>query len=155
PPPVPPPRPAPLAAAAPVFAPPTGFVPYGLLGPLPPAPPEPPPKKRRRRPVRPPPEAIPVGLPSSLRSADVRASMARVKTDLERCVQKHPTDPHGQSRLRIKVEVRGATGRVDEAKVEPLFAGTDLARCIERIVATTRYPRFARERLAFSFPIRF
>jgi hypothetical protein len=67
---------------------------------------------------------------------------------MKRCYQKHKE----AGMLRVRVSVKGSTGRIVSARVKGKFAGTPTARCALRAVRRLRFPKFQNSTQKFSYP---
>lgn len=89
-------------------------------------------------------------LPETLTSADLRAGMRLVKSRVLACGPKHHA-PGGQ-KVKVKLGILGATGRVLDATAMGTASDTPLGRCVEKAASKARFPRFKRARLGAVYP---
>ena len=89
-------------------------------------------------------------LPDTLSSSDIRSGMRLAKPRVAACGLKHHA-PAGQ-KVKVKLAILGATGRVLDAHAMGTVADTPLGRCIEKAVSKARFPKFKRPRLGAVYP---
>jgi len=89
-------------------------------------------------------------LPETLSSSDIRAAMTPVKSQVQACGPKHGAA--AGDRVKVKLSILGATGRVSKANAIGELASTSLGRCVAKAASKARFPRFKRERLAAIYP---
>ena len=83
-----------------------------------------------------------------LSRSQVKRVMSRANGRMKRCYQKHKE----AGMLRVRVSVKGSTGRIVSARVKGKFAGTPTARCALRAVRRLRFPKFQNPTQKFSYP---
>lgn len=85
---------------------------------------------------------------SRLSNADVLRSINRVRSAVSRCPRKA-----GASRVvRVRVVVRGNTGRPSSVRVSGSLSGTTTGRCVARAVRRARFPTFRNSSQTFTYP---
>lgn len=89
-------------------------------------------------------------LPEKLTSLDVRAGMRPVKSRVEACGPKHGA--LADSQVKVKLWIKGTTGRVATAKATGEWQDTPLGRCAAKAVSKARFPRFKRVLLGVQYP---
>ena len=107
-----------------------------------------PPQPARPEPERPEPrpEPQPEDLPPTPTREQVQAALAAVRPAVQACIEGHGT-------VRVRIIVRGASGRVTTAVVQDgYFARQPYGGCIARAVRTARFPRFQQSTFVIVYP---
>ncbi len=89
-------------------------------------------------------------LPNTLSSAEVRKGVAPIKAEALACAKGRDV-PEG-TRVKVKMTIRGATGRVSAATAIPPWSGTSLGECVAEAVSKARFPRFKKNQLGVMYP---
>jgi hypothetical protein len=90
------------------------------------------------------------GLPKRLTIEQVKQGFAKVMAKAVACGPKHGAEPG--TKVKIKVMIVGATGKVSSAKAQGPRADTKLAWCVEDAAREARFPRFAKKYMGVLYP---
>ncbi|HWB81513.1 MAG TPA: hypothetical protein VG755_41410 [Nannocystaceae bacterium] len=91
------------------------------------------------------------GLPETLTTGDIKAAMAKVKGDAQRCGERYDAQPGEQ--VKVKLSVAGETGRVTQSVAIGTHADTELGQCVARAIEAAQFPRFRKPHLGVVYPI--
>src|SRR5690606_9550252 len=91
------------------------------------------------------------GLPASPSSSQIRSAMAKVKPQAKACRGRH--GGRDGEKVRVKLSVEGATGRVTSAKPLEDHARTALGRCVADALAKAGLPRFSKPQVGVVYAI--
>jgi hypothetical protein len=92
--------------------------------------------------------ATSASLPKRLSTSQVKRVMSRANSRMKRCYQKHKK----AGLLKVRVTIKGSTGRITSATVTGKFSGTPTGRCALRAVRRLRFPKFQNSTQKFSYP---
>jgi hypothetical protein len=81
-------------------------------------------------------------LPAAPSSSQIRTAMAEVKGQAKACGARH--SGHDGEKVRVKLSVVGATGKVTSAQALDDHAGTPLGRCVADALSKATLPRFSK-----------
>ena len=148
---------APPAGRAPAAQPPAAIAPPAMAAAPPPGPPPAGPPPAGPPPAGPPPVGPPSGGPPpagpppgpTLPEVPARAAIVNVMRPLQSAVQ--GCDPDASGQLVFRVVVRGETGEVVTAALEPEDASSEM-ECMLGVVRGAVFPRFSREELSIAYP---
>jgi Flp pilus assembly protein TadD len=100
------------------------------------------------QPTEPPPPAAPAepALPETPSRDDIVRTMQPFEERLEACA------PTVDAMVTFRLRIGGADGRLQGVQVLGFLAGTDEGSCMERHLASARFPRFTRELLEVAYP---
>ncbi|MEM6293382.1 MAG: hypothetical protein AAGA54_19070 [Myxococcota bacterium] len=90
--------------------------------------------------------------PAKLTSSEVRDGIAPLKEKALACGRTHGAPEN--TKVKMKLAIAGATGRVTSAKPQAPWADTPLGRCVADVLKTARFPRFTKRSLGVLYPIR-
>ena len=96
--------------------------------------------------------AGPAKRPEKLSVAQLKSALSSTKAQARRCGPEHGVDPG--TRVRVKLSIEGASGRVVSATAEGAHAGTSLGRCVANALSRTEFPRFGAKRMGTLYSVR-
>ena len=104
---------------------------------------------------RPPPPGVEVwrhheGEPTQLTSFGIRKGIAPVIPKIEACGETHGADPG--TKLRMKFEISGQTGRVSSAEAFPPWAGSELENCVIEAMTQAEFSTFEKDFIGVVYP---
>jgi outer membrane biosynthesis protein TonB len=90
-------------------------------------------------------------LPDAPSAIDIRDAMASVKPQAKACGSRH--GGRAGEKVRVKLSVLGATGKVTAAQAEGEHAGTPLGRCVADALAKATLPKFAKPQAGVMYAV--
>ena len=95
--------------------------------------------------------AADANLPQRLSPGAIRQGVARVVGSARACYKRYGV----AGTVRVRVVIKGSTGRVVSAHVLGSFSGTPTGRCVVRAFRRARFKRFKAQSQSFVFPMIF
>jgi hypothetical protein len=89
-------------------------------------------------------------LPDKLTIEQVKEGFAKVEAQARACGKQHDAAPG--TKVKIKVTIVGASGKVSSAKALGPHANTQLGWCVEDAAREARFPRFAKTQIGLIYP---
>jgi hypothetical protein len=90
-------------------------------------------------------------LPKRLSPGDIRRGVGRVLGSARACHNRYKV----AGTCRVRVVIRGSSGRPTSVRVLGKFSGTPTGRCVKRAFKRARFPRFRQQSQSFVFPLVF
>lgn len=90
-------------------------------------------------------------LPDVLNATDIKAAIQKVEAQAKACGPEHGAK--SGEKVKIKLTLEGATGRVTATFAQSPHDETELGRCVADVLATARFPRFRKPRLGVVYPV--
>jgi len=91
------------------------------------------------------------GLPHTLNTTRVREAIAPAKPNAKACGAEHGATPG--EKVKVKLTISGATGRVVSSVAMDEHAGTPLGHCVAEALGAARFPRFQKPSLGVVYPV--
>jgi len=104
-------------------------------------------------PQKPPPPPPPTGaqsLPSRLTRAQIKSVVKRLLPMLRACMRKLKVT----GLQRVRLTLKGSTGRVSTLSVQGRAAGDALTKCMLRRARSVRFPKFTTAKQSFTLPVK-
>lgn len=89
-------------------------------------------------------------LTEKLTIVQVKSGFAKIEKDAKACGKKHGAGPG--TKVKIKVEIEGRSGKVISSEPQGPHADTDLGRCVADTGLKARFPCFSKERMGVVYP---
>ncbi len=90
-------------------------------------------------------------LPQKLTSIDVRRGFATVKPAAKACGRKHGAS--SGTKVKVKVSIEGATGKVISAKAIGDLADSPVGTCVSDALRGAQFPRFRAKQMGLTYPV--
>lgn len=91
------------------------------------------------------------GLPETLTTADIKAAIAMVKENAQRCGRQYGAQT--DEKVKVKLRIAGDTGLVTQSIAIGAHADTELGECVARAIEAARFPRFRKPFLGVVYPV--
>lgn len=91
------------------------------------------------------------GLPASPSSSQIRSAMSEVKPQAKAC--RSSNGGKSGEKVRVKLSVKGSTGKITSANALDDHAGTALGRCVANALGKATLPRFSKPQVGVVYAV--
>lgn len=91
-------------------------------------------------------------LPQSLSPSQLLAGLRGAKSKAKSCGRQHGAAPG--TKVRIRMSIAGASGKVESAEAQGDHAGTALGKCVAQVARQARFPKFKKSNQGMQYNFR-